>query len=518
MSCTPAKHCTMPTNAGNLHAGGDVVKTGALAASADTRLHVGLATGNQQIQLDSRSRSSDDCREVRGVAKAARDLTDRDVVRTWWPLAASWIFMALEGPFQTIFVARLPDPKIHLAAFGSLVLPIAMLIEAPIIMMLSASTALSTDLDSYHKIRRIMHRLSAGLTLLHALLALTPLYQLLVVNILHAPAETVAPARAGFILMIPWSWAIAYRRFNQGVLIRFGRSITVGVGTLIRLSANAVVLTLGFTAFQVPGTTLACIAVTTGVVAEAVYAGLCVRPVLRSRLPKESDSQPLTTRAFLRFYVPLSLTSLILMGIRPMLSAAVGRMPNALDSLAVVPVVNGLVFLFRSVGAAYNEVVIAHLDRPRSSLALARFARRLAVLTSLGLVVITATPLAQVWFGSISGLDASLSGLARSGLWIVVLLPALAATQSYLQGVIMHSRKTRSVTEAVFVYFAASVVVLGAGIAWGGTNGAYVALASMAVGELLRTLWFFWRSRSPRRWLRERDHAQLLRAGGASPT
>jgi len=442
------------------------------------------------------------------VSGSGRDLTTGQVFRTWWPLAASWILMALEGPLQTIFVARLADPKIHLAAFGSLVLPIAMLIEAPIIMLLSASTALCVDHDAYRRIRRFMHGLSAALTALHVLLALTPLYQLLVVNVLHAPLEIVEPARIGFILMIPWTWAIAYRRFNQGVLIRFGRSITVGIGTLIRLLANGVVLTLGFTVFKVPGTTLACLAVMAGVLSEAAYAGLCVRPVLRTALPRESGSEPLSTRAFLRFYVPLSLTSLILMGIRPMLSAAVGRMPNALDSLAVLPVINGLVFLFRSVGAAYNEVVIAHLDRPGSSIVLARFARRLAFGTALGLVLITATPLARIWFGTISGLDGSLMDLARSGLWITVLLPAFAATQSFLQGVIMHSKRTRSITEAVFVYLASSMAVLAVGVAVGGTSGAFVALASMAVGELLRTAWFFWRSREPRRVLRERDRGE----------
>jgi hypothetical protein len=439
------------------------------------------------------------------VGDSGSRLTTGQVFRTWWPLAASWILMALEGPLQTIFVARLADPKIHLAAFGSLVLPIAMLIEAPIIMLLSASTALCVDHDAYRRIRRFMHGLSAALTALHVLLALTPLYQLLVVNVLHAPPEIVEPARIGFILMIPWTWAIAYRRFNQGVLIRFGRSITVGIGTLIRLLANGVVLTLGFTVLKVPGTTLACLAVMAGVLSEAAYAGLCVRPVLRTALPQESESERLSMRAFLRFYVPLSLTSLILMGIRPMLSAAVGRMPNALDSLAVLPVINGLVFLFRSVGAAYNEVVIAHLDRPGSSIVLARFARRLALATALGLVLITATPLARVWFGTISGLDGALMDLARSGLWITILLPAFAATQSFLQGVIMHSKKTRSITEAVFVYLASSMAVLWIGVAVGGMSGAFVALASMAVGELLRTAWFFWRSRDPRRTLRERD-------------
>ncbi len=464
------------------------------------------------VDLAPESRDDQAAMREGDVDDSRSPLTTRQVFRTWWPLAASWILMALEGPLQTIFVARLADPKIHLAAFGSLVLPIAMLIEAPIIMLLSASTALSADIDAYRKIRRFTHGLSASLTALHALLALTPLYGILVVNVLHAPAEIVEPARIGFILMIPWTWAIAYRRFNQGILIRFGRSITVGIGTLIRLSANGVVLILGFTAFTVPGTTLACLAVMAGVLSEAAYAGLCVRPVVRTALPRESSGKPLSTKTFLHFYIPLSLTSLILMGIRPMLSAAVGRMPNPLDSLAVLPVINGLVFLFSSVGAAYTEVVIAHLDRPGSSVVLGRFARRLALSTALGLLLITATPLSRVWFGAVYGLDKSLMGLARSGLWITILLPAFAATQSFLQGIIMHSKKTRSITEAVFVYLASSAVILTIGVAVGGTSGAFVALASMAVGELLRTTWFFWRSRKPRRILRMRDRAPATTA------
>ncbi|MEI6171970.1 MAG: hypothetical protein WCQ45_05805, partial [bacterium] len=131
------------------------------------------------------------------MSGSERDLTTGQVFRTWWPLAASWVLMALEGPLQTIFVARLADPKIHLAAFGSLVLPIAMLIEAPIIMLLSASTALCVDHDAYRKIRRFMHGLSAVLTVLHIVIALSPLYHLLVVNVLHAPPEIVEPGRIG---------------------------------------------------------------------------------------------------------------------------------------------------------------------------------------------------------------------------------------------------------------------------------------------------------------------------------
>ncbi|MGB2983166.1 MAG: hypothetical protein WBC63_04810, partial [Candidatus Bipolaricaulia bacterium] len=78
-------------------------------------------------------------------------LTTAGVVRTWWPLAASWMLMALEGPAINVVVARLANPKIHLATYGSLVFPLALFIEAPIIMLLAASTALCKDWAAYQK-------------------------------------------------------------------------------------------------------------------------------------------------------------------------------------------------------------------------------------------------------------------------------------------------------------------------------------------------------------------------------
>jgi hypothetical protein len=76
------------------------------------------------------------------------------ILRTWWPLAASWLLMGAELPALSAVVARLPNPEINLAAYGGIVFPLALIIESPIIMLLAASTALSKDLDSYQKIRR----------------------------------------------------------------------------------------------------------------------------------------------------------------------------------------------------------------------------------------------------------------------------------------------------------------------------------------------------------------------------
>ncbi len=433
-------------------------------------------------------------------------LTTGRIFRTWWPLAASWLLMALEGSVISLVVARLAFPEIHLAAYGGLVFPLALLVEAPIIMLLAASTALSKDWSAYRKIRRFMHLTSGTLTALHLLIVLTPLYSFFTRTLIGAPAEIIEPARLGLLIMLPWTWAIAYRRFNQGVLIRFGHSLSIGVGTIIRLLANGSILLAGYLLKSFDGIVVATTATSVGVMAEALYVAFRVRPVLRTQLPKTSESgEKLTYGAFFRFYIPLSLTSIILLGARPIMSAGISRMPNALDSLAVLPVITGLTFLLRSAGVAYSEVVIAYIDRPGATRPLRRFATGMMIATSGGLLLIAVTPLAGFWFGTVTGLTPRLVELASNALFFSLLLPALSVAQSWNQGVILQSKKTRSITEAVLIYLVVSVSILWAGVEIGRFSGIYVGLLSMVIAEGGRTLWLWLRSREARNALCERD-------------
>lgn len=428
------------------------------------------------------------------------------ILRTWWPLAASWLFMATEGPMMSTVVARMIEPEINLAAWGGIVFPLALIIESPIIMLLSTSTALSKDWDSYIKLRRFMMRASAVLTALHALVAFTPLYYLVVVKLIGAPAEIVEPARLGLMIMLPWTWSIAYRRFNQGVLIRFGHSRTVGLGTLIRLSTDALVLAIGYLIGTIPGIVVAASAIACGVVCEAIYAGLSVRPVLRDQLRTAPPAKPpLTLRAFLDFYTPLAMMAFLNMLVQPVGSAALSRMPAAIESLAVWSVVSGFIFLFRSLGYAYNEVVIALMDEPRAEHALRRFAVWLTVLTSVALLTITATPLATIWFGHVSGLRSELVTLAQLGLWIALPVPGLTVLQKRYEGTIVHSRHTRGITEAMAVFLLTDSALLWAGVAWGQMTGLYVGLTALVIGVLMQTVWLWERSRPLLSALQSRD-------------
>jgi O-antigen/teichoic acid export membrane protein len=252
--------------------------------------------------------------------------------------------------------------------------------------------------------------------------------------------------------------------------------------------------------------------------AEAIYAGLRVRPVLRRQVrPAAPVDEPVTLPAFLRFYTPLAMTSLLALVVQPVGSATLSRMPQALESLAVWPVLSGFVFLLRSVGMAYNEVVIALLEKPRSTRNLRRFAFLLATVVTVLLLITAATPLASFWFRQVSGLKPRLAALARRGLWLALLWPALNVLYSWYQGAVVHSRRTRPVTEAVVIYLFTSSVLLWAGVARGQWVGLHVAVVAFVSGAVAQTLWLWHRSRRAVEAVETRDEAATIRAVDISP-
>lgn len=422
--------------------------------------------------------------------------------------------MSFELPAVSAVMARLVHPEVSLAAYGGVVFPLSMLIEAPIIMLLSASTALCKDWASYSLVRSFMMRAGAILTLVHVLLAFTPLYDVIIRGVIQAPESIVEPARTGLRIMTPWTWAIAYRRFQHGVLIRDGRSGVVGVGTLVRLFANLAVLAAGVLVFRDwPGIVVGASAVATGVTLEAIFVGIVVRPSLVRLRDRPPLAEPLTWSDFSRFYTPLALTSLMTLLVPSMVSAGISRMPRALDSLAVWPVINGLNFIFRGIGFAFNEVVVSLLDERGAFRVLRRTGLVLGAGGSVLFLILLASPGARFWFETLSALPEDLSRLGRSAIWLACLQPLQAFLQSWYIGTLVHARQTRGVSEAVVISLGVNAVVLAAGVALGSIPGVYVGLGGVVLGAFAQIGWLFVRSRGPAGRLRER--AQRVAGGEA---
>lgn len=419
------------------------------------------------------------------------------ILKTWLPLAASWLFMGLERPLVSAFMARLQDPEISLAAYASAVFPLSLIIESPIIMLLAASTALSKDWAWYRFLRNFMAGLATVLTLIHILVAFTPLFDFLVSDILKIPEPIIEPARIGMMLMTPWTASIAVRRFHQGILIRYGQSRWVGIGTAIRLVALTIGLILGLGGIDSPsGIIVGTFAISLGVLTEAIFIRMCSQPILTKlqHMPPHKGDPP-QFRKFLRFYIPLASTPLLTLLALPIASAALSRMPAPIDSFAIWPILGGLVFLFQGIGLAYQEVVVALIEKPNFFLPLRRFAFQLAMGNSIFLALIAITPLAEFWFVTLSGLPLKLAMIGKTTLWFALLLPALTVIESWLQGILLHAQETRGIIEAVALYLLTTATILGFGIYLGTIMGIYMGYMASVCGLTMQTLWLGFRCR-----------------------
>jgi hypothetical protein len=426
------------------------------------------------------------------------------VLTSWWPLAGSWLLMGIEIPAVSAVVARLDDPTINLAAFGGIVFPLALLIESPIIMMLAASTAMSRDEIAFLRLRAFMTRIAVVLTIIHATVAFTPLLDWLALSVIGVKPELVEPARLGMMCLTPWTWAIADRRFHQGLLIRFGRGRDIATGTVIRLFGTAIPLTIGLTIGTLPGVAVAGLAMSCGVLFEAAYARWCARAVQRGPLanaPRVTPDSDLTTGAILVFYVPLAMTPLLGLLSQPIGAAGMARMPLEVQSLAVWSMINGLGFMIRSVGTAFNEVVVRHAGDPGAERVLTRFALVLGLIGTTVHLTLATTPLGPWLFQTVGGLPPSLAAFATDAFLFAAALPILSWLMSLWTGLLVNSRRTRGVSEAVVLFIVGASAGLAIGARLDILSGAVVANLALTGGATLQVAWLAVRWRGVRRSL-----------------
>jgi hypothetical protein len=215
-------------------------------------------------------------------AAPAPPMTQRRIFLFWLPLAASWLLMGSEMPFVNAALARLPEAGRMIAAFG-IAGSLSLAIESPVIMLLATSTALARSPQNYAVLRRFVLHLMLATTVIHFLVGWTPLFDVIVRGWMQVPASIVEPVRLGMRIMVFWSAAIAWRRFQQGVLIRYGQTRFVGQGTMLRLLASAGLATLLAVSGRVPGIAVGTLGLTFGVLVEAAYAHLAARPLVATR-------------------------------------------------------------------------------------------------------------------------------------------------------------------------------------------------------------------------------------------
>ena len=418
-------------------------------------------------------------------------LTYHRILVFWKPLVATWIMMSVEVPFLSAVIARLPDTKENLAAFG-VAYSFALIFEAPILMIMSSSATLVRDKDSFLTLRNFTYALNGVITLLMVILLLPPIFYTVTEDLIGFSHDVARLAHMASMILLPWPSTIGYRRFYQGVLIRHNLTRLVAYGTIVRVVAMAGVALVLYGLVRIEGVLVGAVALSSGVTLEAFASRLMARSSVRE-LTRHGESttaktERLTYGFITLFYYPLALTSVLTMAVHPMVPFFIGKSRLGMESLAVLPVVNALVSFFRSFGMSYQEVgVVLISDKKEDFVALNTFALLLGLGTTGGLFLMTFTPLATLWFYHLSGLSKELASLAISSSQWMVLLPGLTVLLSFQRSLLLISRQTAPITVATILEIIGIAGLIIVTIRCFDMPGAIAAGVGFLIGRLLAT-------------------------------
>jgi Na+-driven multidrug efflux pump len=417
----------------------------------------------------------------------------RDIVGVFAPLALSSILMiAAEQTIVVSGVARLAEPEVALAGYG-IALNLSIVVEAPVIMMLTTSVALVRDRQSYHAVRRFALALGFGLFLLNLLLYWGPLYDWIIVPVLRLPPAVAQAAHMPLRWMALWPLAISFRKFNQGVLITARRARAIGLGTVMRILTASLVTLVGVRWFRPPGALLAGVALISAVLVESGLIAWWSRgPARQTVLGMEREGPPLSTAALWAFHAPLIGTAGLRVLLQPLISAGITRLPLAALSLAAWPVAYGGGALAASPAAALPELALTFRRSPMEVRAVARFAVALGLALTAGLLVTLVTPVIHLYFGALLGVPAAVEAAARRTLWLLLPVPLLTAPQALLRASLAAGHRTAAVQGAMAANVTVVALVLAVGAVLGLAPGTTLAALGMTLALLVENGVLFW--------------------------
>ncbi len=247
-----------------------------------------------------------------------------------------------------------------------------------------------------------------------------------------------------------------------------------------------------FSYANLDGAVIASIALSLAVMLEAIiskYFAINILAKIKGNL-NDNPEEELTYKGIVQFYYPLAITSILSLGVHPFVTFLIGQSRMSIESLAVLPVINSLVFVFRAVGLSFHEAFIALLGKNGEGYKpLRNFGFVVGSLATIFLFGITTTPFATIWFHNISGLSIELTELSIIPAIIVSILPALTFLISVQRAVLVYTRNTLPLTTATIIEVVIIVVVLFVGITYFNLVGVMAAAIAYISGRLIANIY-----------------------------
>lgn len=426
-----------------------------------------------------------------------RKTTLLDAYRFFMPLIFMAEMMMLSHSIIHAALARMPDPKVTLAAF-SIAFAFNNLLGSPIWAMQFTALSFMRDKASVGRVLAFAGRIWLVLLAVDAVVVFTPVGDVLYGTVMGASPEVVAQARWATAVLLFIMPAITFRSAAIALIMLNQNTILITAGTLARIVS--LVFFLAVLPYWTGG---ALVGAFGHLLCVHFESGMMVAVAWRyyRRLPAESEHTP-RHRDLWRFAWPLFVNNFAESGVIFSINFFLGRLAQADLALAAYGVLHGLVRLLLSPVRNLNHTAQTLVRSREERRMMLGFAGQVVLIFSALLFVLFYTPLSGWVLNTVMGLSAELSGYISPALVFSLLTGAAWGYAALFRGLLTAARNTRPIATsagirlAVVVLFGTSTLYL----PW--NNGAVfgiLAFTSAYVCEALVLGWHLFLKPAPPR-------------------
>ncbi|MDO9081094.1 MAG: hypothetical protein Q7U44_09860 [Desulfuromonadales bacterium] len=417
-------------------------------------------------------------------------LTQREIALFFLPMLLNVQLMSISHSIINAFLARSAEQIVALAAF-SVAMVIHIFLASPSYQNHSVTIAMVRGRKSYRGTVIFVLVVASYVSLMLCLIAFTPIGDYLLQSFLGIDDVVTREAKRALGILAFLPFITGFRGFFQGLLMQQRRTALLSSATLIRVIALFVILGLG--SQWLSGITLGAVGLFGCVTIETIIVG-----IIALRMPKPVALPDLDEKGaweILRFGFHLAYASCFQQAIPLLISALLGRLPDATLALAAYGVLRGFLFLLagplRNLQQTYQSLV----RRPEDFATMIRFHRWAGGLLALGILLI-AFPLRTPVLGGLMGLDLEMRDYIAIPLACSALYPLLYGSTNVLRGYFTTQHRTFELGRSTVYKIVFLLAVWGIMLLFPvPVPGIAIAVFLLVASEFCENFYLIWRRR-----------------------
>jgi hypothetical protein len=406
-----------------------------------------------------------------------RAVSLKDAYAFFLPLIFMAEMMMISHSIIHAFLARLPDPKVTLAAYN-VAFSYHSVAGSPIWTAVMTSLAFLTDRRSVYRMLSFNLWLSGMVTLAGAVVAFTPVGDLLFGLLMGASPEVTRQAKKALAIFLVIPPVTVFRAVSYALLMHQRHTILITIGTFMRLLSLA-----GFLAVLplfVRGASVGAAAMLLCITVEAILA-VAVAWRFFLHLPESAERAPGYGEIW-RFAWPLMLVQASENGVVFTINFFLGRLARPDLALAAFGVTDGLWKMILSPLRNLTQTAQT-LVRTRAEI---RLILRFTMQVTLGFAVLVGLfhlgAARAFLLDGVMGLTPELSAVIAPSLRLFSLLALVLGFSALFRGLLLRARITAQIARAAAVRIAVVVAVGMVALLQPDMNGAMLGLLALVGG------------------------------------